>query len=158
MCFFLEHVWGIKQRTVVDSLFFGCQIKTATTETQKPIHHSDMSDLPLEWPAPRNQTLSFSLSLSFVVPVSLIDVERAAGCSAILPRGTHKSLCWTCPLWPFISAIKPSCCPPVLTRKTPCHQLSGCNRSSRRSPMANKDCDHLHPIFHKIIWKKQDLL
>lgn len=60
----------------------------------------------------------------------------AAGCSAISPRATHKSLCWARPPWPFISAVKPSCCPPVLThKKTAWHQLSGPNRSSRRPRM-----------------------
>lgn len=82
------------------------------TETQKSIHHSDESDLPREEQALSSETLPHSLAVSHV--------QRAAGCSAISPRGIHKSLCWPCPLWPFISAIKPSCCPPVLTQKTPC--------------------------------------
>lgn len=76
------------------------------TGTQKPIHHPDVS-ASWEWHALRSETLLHS------------HVERAAGCSSIWPRGTHKSLDWTCPLWPFISAIKSSCCSPALTQKHP---------------------------------------
>lgn len=124
------------------------------TETQKPIHHSDVWDLPPVWQALRSETLLHSLAVS----LSFID----AGCSTISPRGTHKSLCWTCPLWPFISVIKPSCCPPVLTQKTPCHQHPGSNCSSRRPLMAKKTATmtvdatqhNLNKYYIALIWLK----